>query len=342
MSTEYDRLAGPLRQIVGHVHRIRSLTIVLSTELGAEVLALFRDVAAPNLQHLEVVNRSRNEWGAVEMFYSGASKMNSLQICGLKLKLPVAPWVAYLTHLELRRGQYHFDDVSNSLDLVALTAEYPSLISLLSDISWIWDPTAVRRFHIPSLKFLHISISDGEDKHFLLNILDRLDTPALTEFVIDGTHGDQIGVLFNATSLPHSSFSALTSLSFVQRGPFCACDSDLQFSFDDISAPPLALFPALSSLSFINQCLTPKLITDILGPASQPWMRLQTVTLCPDLSVFDLVCTALKDAVDSKHQSGQCLPKLRVSPVLFSSEEWQDNGVDADIFDPVDILASFD
>jgi hypothetical protein len=209
----------------------------------------------------------------------------------------------------------------------------PLLVHLHLDISWIFTPA--RQFHIPTLKFLHILVSDSEDEFYLLDMVDLFDTPALTEFIIDGTHGDQIFVLFNSPSLPHSSFSALTSFSFINRYS-CSCESDGHHDFSDtMSSPPL--FPALSSLTLVHQCFTSDFVKYFLGPSSRPWPGLKTVTLCPKKDDYDDVWDALEDAVDSKRQSGQPLPKLRLFRALSTLEAWQENawqgnGADVEVF----------
>jgi hypothetical protein len=60
--------------------------------------------------------------------------------------------------------------------------------------------------------------------------------------------------------------------------------------------------PALSSLTLGNQCFIREFVDDILGPSSQPWPQLQTITLCPKEDTFDAVRDALEDAVNSKRQ----------------------------------------
>jgi hypothetical protein len=250
---------------------------------------------------------------------------------GLELRLPGPQWADSLSHLELSRACFPSTEADRNSHLVAVTAQCPLLVHLHLDLSWMYTPG--RRFHIPSLNFLHISVSDTEDEFYLRGIIDLFDTPALTEFIIDGTHGDQICVLFNLTSLPHSSFPALTSFSFVKRGS-CWCDSEP--ISDTISSPPLHLFPALSSLTLINQCSTPKLVQNILGPASQPWPLLKTVALWPRQDDLEALRDVLRDAVQSKRERGQALPKFRLSPKLLSQEDWQGMGVDVEILYLVD------
>jgi hypothetical protein len=47
----------------------------------------------------------------------------------------------------------------------------------------------------------------------------------LTKFVVHGSHGDQIVLLLSLKSLPHSSFPALTSLTFLMGSSQCSCDT---------------------------------------------------------------------------------------------------------------------
>jgi hypothetical protein len=257
----------------------------------------------------------------------------------LALRLPVPAWTASLARLEFRGGFPHSVGDRNSY-LVAITAQCPLLVHLHLDLSWMSMPSG-RQFHIPSLKVLHISVYQTRgDSSYLLRTIDLFDTPALTEFIINGAHRDQIFVLFNSTSLPHSSFPALTSLSFVHRGS-CGCDQVILHS-ETISAPPLQLFPALSSLTLINQCYTVDIVHDILGPASQPWPLLQTVALQPNKDNLKGLRATLRDAVYSKRQGGLALPKFRLSPKLLSSEDWKEMGADVELFgDAADVLDGF-
>ncbi|KAJ6588266.1 hypothetical protein B0H19DRAFT_1098564 [Mycena capillaripes] len=323
-------IAERLAQIVPHVNRMWRLSIRVLSEWEHLMLAPFRNIAAPVLQHLEIVKPPEGTRSdPFEIFSSGAPRLTFLKMRGLKLQLPTPQWTASLTHLELWGGLG-----SDGYDLlVAITAQCPLLVDLYLDIRWTSRPS--RRFHIPFLKSLHISIYDALDQHYMLSILDLFDTPALVEFKIDDVHGDQVAVLFNSTSLPHASFPALTSLCLINRN-LCACEDVDSFSPTSTS-PPLMLFPALSSLTLINLCFMRGLVDDILGPVSQPWPSLQTFALHPmEVDVGD-VRHALRSAIRSKRERGQPLPKFRLSSVLFSDETWQENGVTVEIFE----LATF-
>ncbi|KAJ7881445.1 hypothetical protein B0H13DRAFT_2278590 [Mycena leptocephala] len=308
--------------------RIWRLRIVLRKEWQGEVLASFRDVAAPNLQHLDIRNEIQDDddyWITVEMFSSGAPRLSSLKMSGIKLDVQAASqWTASLTHLAVLGGYYSGDWINNDF-LVAIATQCSLLVHLHLDMRQI-PSTEARRFHLPNLEFLHILVLDSESQFYLLHIVDPFDTPALTEFIIDGTHGDQIFALFNATSLDHSSFPALTSLTFI-NGELCTCEGDIPFS-STISSPPLALFPALSSLTLGNQCFTPDLLKDILGASAQPWPQLKTLTLYPKEDMFDAVRDALEDAMDSRRQRGQSLPELSLFCAL---EDLQGNGAEPEI-----------
>ncbi|KAF8124032.1 hypothetical protein K438DRAFT_1893626 [Mycena galopus ATCC 62051] len=313
----YDLLPTRVSQIVPHIHRIQRLRIVLRTG-GLERLSPFRNVVAPQLQHLEIVAHSADSEDAIPLFSAGAPSLTFLKVDGLKFKsLMETLWLGSLTHLELRSYPGHAENDAP----VAITAQCSLLVHLYVDIA---DTTSTQtaRFHIPTLKFLHICITE-DDSHCLLGIVDLFDTPALTEFTIDSTHGDQICVLFNLTSLPHLSFPALTSFCFAREDK-CECESDGYTIYRPISSPPIALFPALSSLTLINQCFTDNLIRDILGPDSQPWPLLETVTVL-QTSSSEGVRRTLMDAADSKRQRGHTFPKIRLGRSPPSLENWQDD-----------------
>jgi len=217
----------------------------------------------------------------------------------------------------------------------------PLLVHLYLEVIGM-DPSG-HRFHIPSLETLHISISDSEDEEYLLGILDLFDTPALNKLIIDNARCDQFFELFNAASLPHASFPALTSFSCVNSGlcAFCA-DQNEPFS-QSIIFPPLPLFPALTSLTLINQCLTATFVGDILRPASLSWPLLNTVTLCPQEGTLDEVYGAVRDGIHSKRQRGHALPKFRLSAELFSLiQDREIDGGNFEMFDPTEIVSSLE
>ncbi|KAJ6474651.1 hypothetical protein C8R47DRAFT_1143819 [Mycena vitilis] len=333
-----DCVKKQLSQISSHFTRMWSLKLVLSSRL---LLPPFRDIPVLNLQHLEVIMENHTDVGnseEPEIFSSGPpTKLSVLKIKNWALPLPIPSWTASLTHLELWRDDSWTFSHNNGSLLVALTTQCAQLVHLHLAEDYVFSTAP--RLHIPSLRTLRISVSDCEDEHYLLDIVDLFDTPALTEFIIDGTHGDQIFVLFTETSLPHTSFPALTSFSFINSGS-CTCEDELPFA-NTISSPPLALFPALSSLTLINQCFAPKLVEDLLGPASQLWPQLHAITLCPKEDTLNGVCIALRDAADTKRQRRQTLPKLGLSSKLLSLEDWREKGVDVEKFHPGDILDLF-
>jgi hypothetical protein len=298
--------------IVAHLNRIWNLRILVRTwGDGADMLGLFRDAAAPQLQHLEAIydpDENRPD-GAVGFFSSGAPRLSLLKIEGFTLQ-PARSWAPSLTHLELRRVKFD----NNTL---AAINQCPSLAHLHLDTDYVDTST---QLHLPTMKSLHLLIpEDGAD--YLPWILKGFDAPALTELTVEGSHGDQIAFLFSRTSFLGSTFPALTSVSFVFRLS-CVCETDPDFTPQHTIFSPPAVFPALSHLALINQCFTHTLIQDILGPASHPWPLLKSVTVCPRKGSLESMCSTLEDAVKGKRERGQPLPKIRLfrSPVSF--ENW--------------------
>ncbi|KAJ7764612.1 hypothetical protein DFH07DRAFT_811815 [Mycena maculata] len=193
---------------------------------------------------------------------------------------------------------------------------------------------------IPSLESLIVVISDTSDALHLRETLFHFDTPLLTALVVQYAHGDQISVLFSPTNLPYSSFPALTSLSFVNNGCECEADFSLCEEVQPITSPPQHLFPVLSSLTLVNQCFTEEILSDILGADSTSWPFLKTVSICPKENKLEEVYSTLAQIVCSKRQTHQeqALPKLRLSPSLFAKECWEENGVDVELFDAAEVI----
>ncbi|KAJ6571703.1 hypothetical protein B0H19DRAFT_1130798, partial [Mycena capillaripes] len=79
-------------QILPHAHRMWRLKIVIRTATGGLLLAPFRNISAPNLQHLELVLKNLGPWStgwkSPELFVPGAPKLTFLIMNGLKLQLP--------------------------------------------------------------------------------------------------------------------------------------------------------------------------------------------------------------------------------------------------------------
>ncbi|KAF8190408.1 hypothetical protein K438DRAFT_924727 [Mycena galopus ATCC 62051] len=322
------------RQIaLPQIHRVWRLSIVLQAEWADLLLAPLRNVAAPSLEHLEISNEVGVYRGDseryVELFLPGAPRLVCVKLVGFMPSPEVPPWMASVKHLELRNAD---------ADFFAGATHWSSLAHLYLNMREIQGVEDQAR--MPSLKSLHITIQDGEEDDFLMGMVDLFDTPALTEFIIDNAHGSQIFPLFAAPSLSQgSSFPALASLTFINCHG-CSCEQGIELS-DTIAAPPLTLFPALSVLTLINQCFTADLVRDILGPDSQPWPLLETITLYPLESALEAVVASLRIAVVSKQQRGETLPKFRLAPALAALENWQELGVEVEVFDPADMLDAF-
>ncbi|KAF8213965.1 hypothetical protein K438DRAFT_1802645 [Mycena galopus ATCC 62051] len=320
-----------LSYIVPHIGRIWRLSITVP-DRSTELLAPLRHLAAPRLQHLEIVkDRISLAWDSTELFSAGAPKLTVLKMDGFKPRAPLPPWSSSLTHLELWNGTGDLDAV---LMLAAITEQCTSLVHLYLWLYWR-DPSG-DRFHIPSLKTLHLSIPHSENSDYLLRILDLFDTPALTKLIAHNAHCELVYGLFRTGSLPRTFFPALTSLSFVNEG-VCPCGEDIPIS--ETCFPPRKIFPALSSITLINQCLTPALVGYMLY-AGSAW-PLRTLTLCPQ-SDFSDVLFALRDGIQTRRESAYTIPKFRLSPALFYliQDDFEANGVEAEIFDPTEIVSS--
>ncbi|KAJ7856587.1 hypothetical protein B0H13DRAFT_2357323 [Mycena leptocephala] len=300
---------------------------------GGLVLALFRDVAAPNLRHLEIINALRESyywWPSVEVFSSGAPRLAFLKMDGFRPQRPAPPWTS-LTHLELRKGPDRANYAATLL--FEVTKQCPLLVHLSIEINW--EFTSGLRFCIPSLKFLHISLLDHPPGLYLLGMVDLFDTPALTKLTVSGANCYQIWELLSY-GLDCTSFPVLTSFSSVNSGPCCRTDDPIPGP----KSPQPGQFTALTSITLINQCLSASFVRGISDPLSQLWPRLKTVTLCPQNGTLDAVQTAIRDAVELHQQEGQPLPKFRLSPELFALTQDWDTDVEMEVFDPIEIVKS--
>ncbi|KAJ7481570.1 hypothetical protein FB451DRAFT_1394216 [Mycena latifolia] len=315
--------------ILPHTHRLSRLSITATDVSIASILAILQDVAVPVLQDLEIEVEDSTGNHPLDIFSSGPPQsLTLLKTVGFAPQFPLPQWMASITHLEISES----DHLLENENLIDLASQCPVLIRLYIDTSSWSDREG--KIVIPSLKSLHLSVADDADDLYLGRIIRLFDIPALTDLVIDYAHGDQLCALFDSNSLPSSSFPALTSLSFINRQ--CTCEE--QWTPEPISSPPLRLFPALSSLTLINQCFTAHIVEQILGPASQPWPLLRTITVCPTPETLQAVYSTLQGAIRSKREHGQAIPKFRFSPILFQESYWDENGVDVELFDPTEFL----
>ncbi|KAF7349184.1 F-box domain-containing protein [Mycena sanguinolenta] len=324
----YDLLLKRVDSIAAHFSHLQRLRIaVWEWRTGLE--STFRDAAAPQLEYLEVVNIARKSGEMGVLFSSGAPKLDVLRVENLKLDASAAPWAASLMHLELLR--YPIDTHTRALP--PITRQCPGLVRLHLDTYLYTD---VARVHIATLEFLHVSIMAGAT-HYLLNVVDLFDTPALTELWIEGSHGDQIGALFNSTPPLHVSFPVLTSLSFVYRD-VCGCDASGGLSYSPITQSPSQLFPMLASLTLVNECFTPDLIRHLLGSGAQPWPFLNRVAIYlvdyseeEEPQSLQDVRRAFEDAENARRERGDPLPRvaLGLSRLLFRDwdADWSDSVV---------------
>ncbi|KAJ7429577.1 hypothetical protein FB451DRAFT_616069 [Mycena latifolia] len=340
MDAKLDLIAERLSHILPHTHRISRLSIRATERSIVSILAVLQDAAAPVLQGLEIEVEAKIDNRPLDMFSSGPPEaLTFLKTVGFTPQFPLPRWMASLTHLEISRCDPIMDSTGNSVFL-DLTLQCPTLIRLYVDTSF-WVIRQQRRVIIPSLKTLRLAVNSDANAFHLRAVLGLFDTPALTDLIMDYTHGDQICVLFDSNSLPDSSFPALTSLTFVNSGS-CACEDDnsIRQAVQPIPPPPLRLFPTLASLTLVNGCFTSHIVEQILGPASPPFPLLRTVALSPNPTpeTFQEVYNTLQTVIASKRQGEQTIPKFRFSPMLFHQPYWDEHGVDVELFDYPEVL----
>ncbi|KAJ6495400.1 hypothetical protein C8R45DRAFT_170122 [Mycena sanguinolenta] len=328
---ELVRVAKHVAQILLHIHRVSRLS-VFATRLGTEpLLGMFRDVKAPNLEQFSVTSLDNYPWSPVDHFFAETPKLRSLKIFESTLRRPLPQWAVSLTHLELRSYEGDEDPLEEFL------GECSSLGYLYLDIS---SAVLEHRVHLPCLERLHLDFSGSEEVLDLLAVVNIFDTPALTELGINGAHGDQVFELLHTKSLPHASFPALRSFSFVSKHTWdCACE--IKMPFPDAISLPFQLFPALSSLTLIDICFAANLVKGVVKPTSATWPVLKTVALSPREDAVEDVRDAVLDAMRSYVQHGLPIPTFRLCPALSSLEDWQENGMTVQAFNAADVLRDF-
>ncbi|KAJ7780252.1 hypothetical protein DFH07DRAFT_468057 [Mycena maculata] len=329
ISVMADTVTEHLSHLVPHISRIwRSDMALDDTKSILAVLVPFRHAAAPCLEHLDIKMINTHGSFSMNIFSAGAPRLTSLKLNKCVPCFPVPQWTTSLTHLEWRCGDAYQD---GNRFFPAVMAQCPLLVHLSLDTRHM---TELERMSIPSLKSLVVFIGQSLSCSYVEEICGFFDTPALTDLTINFAHGPHICHLFNSTSLP-SSFPVLTFLTFVG-----SCSAWDEFRYlpplpppQKILSPPLHLFPALSSLSLVGQCSTANIISDLLGPNSPPWPFLRTITVCPKDSDVEEIYTALQLVVRSKKP----LPGFRFSTLLYEYS-WDEHGVDAELYDPADLI----
>ncbi|KAJ7084029.1 hypothetical protein B0H15DRAFT_404359 [Mycena belliarum] len=327
-----------LAQLLLNAHRISRMAVRVGSEGSiSTLLGVFSDAAAPALQRLEIrVTGPELPQFPLRIFSSDPPQaLTALILNGFIPKLPLPPWTASLTHLETEL----FEETADSC-VLELVARCPLLVHVSLDLSR--SPVLQRfgRIALPSVKSLHVGLNIDAGAPYLLELIGFLDAPVLTDLVVRGSHGNQISPLFDSSSAVNSSFPALTSLSFINRAECGGESGDASFVpyTRSITSLPPRHFPALSSLTLVNQCFTYDVVREIVGPTSPPWSLLETLTVCPPRrpsweSTFP-------DVILSMRRRGHILPKLRFSRSLFSRPDWDELGVRVEEFDPVDAIAA--
>ncbi|KAJ7507190.1 hypothetical protein B0H11DRAFT_194362 [Mycena galericulata] len=334
---EHHIMAEQIGHLVPHIPRIQRLLIESEHSMG-EMLSPFQNVAAPVLEHVELRQVSQFYEIPMNVFSLGAPRLTFLKTVSCAPHFPLPQWTVSLTHLELWRYDWH---VQAADVFLSITTQLPSLVHLYLDLIDIGG-LGRNGFRSTSLEYLHVAFSKDEDSSLLLETFSLFDTPALTHLTIYGSHGDQISELFNPTTIAQFPFPSLTSLTFVYVGCDCEEDPGISGDYRTIRTPPLWLFPALSSLTLINQCFTARILSDIFDPDSQPWPNLQTLTLCFRNHTAETEYNTLQRIVRSKRERQQTLPKFRLPFDLFHKSDWEENGVDVELFDPTELLKELD
>ncbi|KAJ7628469.1 hypothetical protein FB45DRAFT_1059230 [Roridomyces roridus] len=335
-----DAEASSLLHLIPHIKRISWLSIAyLSPEALSGMLAPFEGVALPRLQHIEFDNYGDLDDRSTNLFSLDCPGISSLILSScLHSGLP-PHWLNNLTCLELKEGSSLVDEDEWDIFLDIQT-QAPCLTHLHFDFNWSYGMDN-RRISSKSLTHMHLLFPD-ESHEGVLDGLASCDTPALIHLTLHESHGDQISLLFNAPNHPETAqlvFPALSTLVFISVERYgCNKDPTDTENFEAIAAPPLLIFPSLSSLTLIGQCFTARILSETLGPESAPWPLLRTVTVRPLEGDVDEVYAALQEVVQWKRKRQEPLPAFRLSQNLFARGYWQEAGVDVELPDDREVL----
>ncbi|KAJ7608453.1 hypothetical protein FB45DRAFT_1067536 [Roridomyces roridus] len=311
-----------LQYLSPHVGRIERLTIIVEARQALEtILSSLPNVAMPALQHLEIENSSDRDIDLLDLSPLKLPNITCLKMTRCTPSFPPLQWMRALTHLHLEDNPYPVRENSDIFRFI--TTQHTSLVYLYLDLMKAIFPLG-SGIVSQSLTHLDLEFNEGETNG-LLNQLASFDTPQLTHLGLHCAHGDQLSFLLNSNM--QSTFPAVTSLTIDDLGKLC-CDWTPGAHRDYAPVkPPLRLFPALSSLTLIRECLTPRMVSDLFGPGSQPWLELEVLAIRPRPAEIENVYRTLQEVVCWKRSQQESLPTFKLSANLFEREFWAENGV---------------
>ncbi|KAK7062296.1 hypothetical protein R3P38DRAFT_3340999 [Favolaschia claudopus] len=220
------------------------------------------------------------------------------------------------------------DDVSMLTELwlpeIAAEVDRVERLSFLlnsehEDLSQVFAP--LNQLAAPNLVYLEISSDHMSAFHRCPLEIFSLGAPKLATVRLYS---------FLPSKMPESWTSSLTRLELgAGLTPDQIDDEDIRSLLLSVVARPIAL--TYLRLHF------PELRLEILGAQTLPWPHLKMLTLCRSSSGED-VRSALQEI--APHLPGK-ISKLRLDPKLFFAEDWQENCVDVEVFDPEEMLKLF-
>ncbi|KAJ7608449.1 hypothetical protein FB45DRAFT_1067533 [Roridomyces roridus] len=291
-----------------HSGRIVRLTIVVRTHQALDtILTSFRNVAMPSLENLDI--ESHRDIDLLDMSPLNSPNITSLKMTRCTPAFPPPQWMVALTHLHLKNNPYPVRENSDIFRF--MTTQLPSLIYLYLDLTKGAFGSG-NGIVYQSLAHVELVFHESET-NALFNQLASFDTPHLTHLSLHHIHGDQD----------------------------CHCEAVADFGDDyrPITTPP-RLFPVISSLTLIRECFTPRIVSDLLGPGSQPWPQLEVLALRPMAADVENLYKALQEVVCCKRSQQESLPTFKLSPNLFEREFWAENGVVVELLEEPSIIGS--
>ncbi|KAJ7603014.1 hypothetical protein FB45DRAFT_1072281 [Roridomyces roridus] len=128
--------------------------------------------------------------------------------------------------------------------------------------------------------------------------------------------------LISLISPAQAGFPAVSSLTFTHLDRPVVCTCEVEGNYRDHYKPiaaPLKLFPVVSSLTLVDECFTPRIISELLGHGSQPWPLLDVLALRPKPSEAEKLYTVLQEVVRWKRSQQESLPRFKPSVAKIQS-----------------------
>ncbi|KAJ7627275.1 hypothetical protein FB45DRAFT_920929 [Roridomyces roridus] len=289
------------------VARVAALYILFESRQALDtILHPFRNVAAPSLSILDI--RSSEPCKGTDDPVVDLSALNAARLFGLVLDSCICgPDIPDSMRSSLVHLRFLHSAALHDLDLWAFLFEDSSSQPLRSLTSLYLDWCGAIRFSHP----LNRDIVSHSLTHLSLELYGRTEE-AIRHF----------------PRLP-----SLKWLAFVNTRLKCRISNHNHVPI----TRPLHALAKLTTLILIKQCFTARILSDLLGPNSEPCPYLDILAVWPLDSDVDQVYEVLQEVVRCKRSCSpvERIPVLGLSPDLYARAFWEENTVEVGLLKDV-------